>query len=224
MIDRIPAWRRQAWLTEYQACQHDNNALGQQSWVSISILITVNFLVLAQVIPQIILTSYPSSGLARLIFVILLGLLMIFILIIFGRWQKRVRLLAWFNNHRMREIEEALDFTIWKNWRVHGLDLYYGKKENGTQEERQKAEKWGKLNDRLQEMITTLSQCYPKDKKTKKDENYETLYRLPTTEGKYKKLQFKFEYIFYALMLVWGIVILLEILTYCPAVYPWLLN
>ena len=85
-------------------------------------------------------------------------------LIIFWRWQKRIKLLVWLNNHRIREIEEKLDFTIWKNWRVHGLDLYYGKEKN-----KQKKKKWDeKLTPALKEMIDRLRKCYPQ--KARKDE------------------------------------------------------
>ena len=118
-------------LKEYETCQSHNNALGNQSWISISILITVNLLLLGQVIYNLVLTSFPINGHAKLILITVLGLVMIFILLIFQRWDKRVDFQIRLNNERMRNIEEDLDFEIWKNWRVRGLDLYYSKEKHG---------------------------------------------------------------------------------------------
>ncbi len=192
-----------ALLKEYEVCQSHNNSLSNQSWISISVLITVNMLVLAGVISQIVLNTIPIHEVVYLIMITLLALLMVFILAVFWRWQKRIRLLTWLNNHRMQEIEEELDFKIWKNWRVRGLDLCY------REDEDKQKKKWDKLNPKLKEMIQQLREQYPqKDKEAKENENYKTMYRLPTTEGRFWKGQFKFEYIFPALMIFWGFAVI----------------
>ena len=205
---------RQALLVEYQVCQSHNNSLGSQSWVSISIIITVNLLVLAQVVSQIVLKTVPIDGFTNLIVVILLGLLMIFILGVFWRWQKRITFLIRLNNQRMTNIEERLNFTIWKNWRPRGLDLYYSEQEHEKKQ-------WKMLDSRLQEMITQLSQSYPKSKvcwwercwkklafrkKKTKNVEFQMNYESPTTGGFPK-----FKCIFPALMIVWAILIFYEI-------------
>ena len=131
-----------ALLKEYEACQSHNNALGQQSWVSISILITVNLLVLAQVIPNLVLKAVPSDW-AGLTSVVILGLVMIFILWIFQRWQNRITFLAWINNFRMQDIESTLG--MWKNWRARGQDLFY--KLQRLQGRRGKEDKYQRVKD-----------------------------------------------------------------------------
>ena len=188
----------QAWLVEYQACQSDNNALGNQAWISISILITVNLLLLGQVVYGIVLKSGSITECAELLLVGFLGLAMIIILWIFYRWKKRVDFQVRLNNKRMRDIEEELDFEMWKNWRVRGLDLYYGKgKEH-------KSKEWGKLNAKLKVMIKKLSKSFPQE--AEKSKEYELKYEPPSTTG-----FLKFSCIFILLISLWVGVVFLEV-------------
>ena len=198
----------EALLKEYEVCQSHNNSLNSQVWVSISILITINLLILGQVISGIILKSVPVGGYANLIFVTLIGLFMIFILRIFWRWNMRVRFQVWVNNHRMQEIEERFSYKIRKNWRIRGLDLKYDNKQQA---------KWNRLDPGLQAIINRLSNIFPKSKKGTVEEQSE--YSPPTTGG-----VLKFEYIFYALFSLWVISIILQALIYCPAVKDFLFN
>ena len=87
---------------EYQTIQSHNNSLGQQAWVAFTILITINILVLSQVVLNLMLTSYPVSGYIRLVLVLVVAGLLIFILQTFRRWDKRVDYIFYLNNDRMR--------------------------------------------------------------------------------------------------------------------------
>jgi hypothetical protein len=184
-------------LKEYEACQSHNNSLGNQAWISISIIITVNILLLGQVIYNIMLKSFPITGYANLVLVTLLGLVMIFILIIFKLWDKRIDFLTWMNYDRMREIEMRLG--MWKNWRVRGLDLKYNPKLQG---------KWRNLNPNIKSKLNELSLHFPqysKENKKIKNEIFEMWYKSPTTRGFWK-----FDNIFHILIGLWAAIVLLE--------------
>ncbi|GAJ22391.1 unnamed protein product, partial [marine sediment metagenome] len=110
-------------LKEYEVCQSHNNALGNQSWISISIITTVNLLLLGQLIPGLVSKSSTNNGYPDLILLIILGSLLISILLLFRQWDKRVQFMTRLNHERMRGIETEImniksDWVIQKNWRV----------------------------------------------------------------------------------------------------------
>jgi hypothetical protein len=180
-------------LKEYETCQSHNNALGQQSWVSVSILITVNILILSQYVSQILLTNNPINDFAKLFFLIFLGILIISILVIFWLWYKRVTFLQWLNNDRMQDIEKSFGYRMPKNWRARGLDLKYSKNPN----------EFNRINPPLQAMINHLSLYYPKYKNQKQDEVFKNWYKSPSNKW--------FNAIFPLLILTWVIVISVSI-------------
>jgi len=190
----------QALLKEYEACQSHNNSLGQQAWVSISIIITVNTLVIVQVIYNLLLTSYPINGYFRLILVIAIAISMLFILEAFRRWDKRIDFQVLLNNERMRQIETALE--MWKNWRVYGLDIFTRRIRN----DRLAQEEWQLLNQNQREYIQSLHQRL--QEKAQQSDLWR--YREPTT----KRNIFMFDNIIPSLMIFWGIVIFMEITIY----------
>jgi len=205
--------REEILLKEYEVCQSHNNALGQQAWVSISIFITVNFLVLGDVVDKLLLTSYPINGYAKLLLVIAVASVLIFILKIFRKWDKRIDFMVLLNNERMRYVETEL--KMWKNWRVYGLDLLYGKEKKGRQA-KQAEEKWRLLNQDQREYIQCLYQCLLE--RTRDNDLWK--YREPTTKG-----ILKFDYIIPILAILWGLVIVLEALIYfCPFIQNFLFN
>ena len=196
--------REEILLREYETCQSHNNSLGQQAWVSISIIVTVNILAMVQVVYNLVLTTTPTGGFGRLVLVALISFVMIIILGIFKRWDRRIDFTALLNNKRMRQIETTL--SMWKNWRVYGCDLRYRKEKGGKQAE----EEWKTLLGTQQKYIEEL---FKQEK-----------YVLPTTEGSFWKLRWKFDWIFCILIALWSIMIALEALIYCPTVYHWLFN
>jgi len=192
--------REEILLKEYEVCQSHNNSLGSQAWVSISILVTVNVLLIGQVVVNIVLKSVPIVGCSKLVLVILIALVMIMILWIFKRWDKRIDFMVLLNNERMRHIETTLG--MWKNWRVYGLDLKYG---YGTKED------WDVLLPTQRKTIEQFSKRYqllPWYKKGK------LRYEPPTTKGEFWKLRWKFDWIFHILIGFWIVTMVLELLIY----------
>lgn len=192
-------------IAEYQACQTHNGSINSQQWVSITLMITVNLVILGQVITNLVLTGNPYEGHEKLILVLLISILMIYILLLFQKWNVRNDFVAKLNWERAREIEKTKHML--KNWRIHGLDNM----------------KEGKSNDEvdnipwLKNHLETINDKY----KTGKCSLIagENKYIRRTTKG-----TLKFNCILWVLMGVWVIVIALEAFSYCPVVYRWLLN
>jgi len=206
--------REEILLKEYETCQSHNNALGNQSWISISIIITVNLLLLGQVISNVVLKSSPDIGYPNFI-VIILGIGIIYILLLFKQWNNRVTFHTRLNHDRMREIEMEImekegDWVIQKNWRVRSLDIDYDPKERNIKT----------IPETFKAILEDLKKRYPKSKKNADKSKFEWEH-VPSV---LKHSAFRFDNIFCVLIALWGIVIVLEALTYCPAVYGWLFN
>jgi len=146
---------------------------------------------------------------------------MIIILSIFKRWVRRIDFQVWLNNERMRQIETVLE--MWKNWRVRGLDLrsHVNRMSRNRnifnrfldwlcRDNRDNDESQLEWNYLLPNQRDYIQQLY---------ERHQRRYRRPTTEG-----CLRFNCIFPILMALWAIVIVMEALTYCPVIYPCLLN
>lgn len=191
-------------LSEYETCQSHNNAIGNQTWISISILITVNLLILWQVTYNLIFSGdeliVKDESIWVLVIVGVIGIIMIYILILFKKWHKRIDFMVWINNERMRQIETILE--MWKNWRVYGLDLKYGFGYGYRSQE-----DWELLTDSQKSYIENLSERWGPTCKHK--------YEPPTTRPNI----FKFDNIFPFLIGLWVVVIVFKVLIrYCPAI------
>lgn len=203
--------REQILLKEYEVCQSDNNAKGNQSWISFSIIITVNLLLLGQVVSNLIMTSSPDAGYSKLIFVIIISLIMITILLLFKQWDKRVSFHIRLNHRRMREIEELIkvekgEWLLQKKWSERSLDIHYDPKEKE------------KIPDDFKLILDKLREYYPICGKPK-GENFQTKYISSVTKD-----WGNFRYIFLLLIGLWASTMVIEILIYCPFAYNWLLN
>ena len=192
---------------EYQTIQSHNNSLGQQAWVAFTILFTISLLVMAQVVLDLVITSYPVSGYLRLIFVLVVAGLLMFILQTFRRWNKRINFIVYLNNDRMREIESML--ALQKNWRVFGLDLL-----RRSREDPRAKEEWLALDEEQRKYIERLDVRLAESA----GRNAAWAYRQPTARG-----LLTFDHIVIILMALWGFIVLLEILIYfSPAVQSFL--
>jgi len=193
--------REQILLKEYETCQSHINSMDSQSWVSFSILISVNLLLIGQVVYNLVKKSAPINGHAELMIVIGLGVAALIILFIFKHWHKRIRFMVLLNRERMRTIETRLE--MWKNWRVYGLDLFDRKEKC----ERNAKEEWRQLLLDQQKYIERLK------KKTERGGIWK--YIKPS----------KFECVFTTLAILWTAIIILENLVYyCPLVRQCLLG
>ena len=149
--------RQQVLLKEYEICQQDNSSIGNQIWLSASVLMSANVALLAW-FAYVIIKELPllenTEGFVKVLglvmvlgLVILLGLAIIAIFYCWKRWLNRMGFLKFINYERMREIETALGMR--KNWRAYGLDNF-DKPEKLTSEEKELlvceiADEWGKL-------------------------------------------------------------------------------
>lgn len=192
LFDDTPS--EQALLAEYQACQRHNDSAGNQIWVSITIMITVNLAVLGLVLINLILTSGPAEGGGRLIIVLLISLLMIYILLLFQKWNIRTDFINKLNWERMRQIEEVMHML--KNWRVHGLDCKYDKK---------RKREYNTLPDYVKTHIDNLNYLKAKCSLTAKPDKYVS----PTSTG-----LLRFNCILWVLISVWCGVCIIELLIY----------
>jgi hypothetical protein len=192
---------------EYQSIQSHNNSLGQQSWVAFTIIITISILVMAQVVLNLLLTSYPVEGYLKLIIVLIISVLLIFILQTFRRWNKRINYLVFLNNDRMREIESAL--SLQKGWRVFGLDLL-----RRSERDPKAKEEWLLLPESQRKYIEELNHRL----EANLGHNTAWGYQQPTARG-----LLTFDHIVQLLIAVWGLVIVAEFLIYfCPAMQDFL--
>lgn len=184
-------------LKEYEVCQSDNNSKGNQSWISFSIIITVNLVLLAQVIYYLVITSSPSDGYSKL-FVIIISLAMVIILLLFKQWDKRVSFHIRLNHRRMREIEEFIkakkgDWLLQKKWSERSLDIHYDPKENE------------KIPDDFKPILDKIFQYYPNDKKPK-DASYQTKYISSVSKGRWN-----FHNIYWILIALWVLTTVVKI-------------
>jgi hypothetical protein len=192
---------------EYQTIQSHNNSLGQQSWVAFTILITISILVMAQVVLNLLLTSYPVDGYLRLILALVISGLLIFIMQTFRRWNKRINYLVFLNNDRMREIESTL--SMQKSWRVFGLDLL-----RRSERDPKAKEAWLLLGEGQRKYLEGLNRRLVESL----GRNSAWGYQQPTARG-----LLTFDHIVLLLMAMWGLVVVVELLIYfCPAVQRFL--
>ena len=133
-----PEPAKEALLTEYEACQHDNDSSSLSYWTLAGIFIGVSSALLAgliygllsnsilfQILLKVLLReSVPNSEsrqiVALSIVILVLGAAIIIILKKLKQWLRRVRFLQQLNYERLREIE--LELGMWKSWRVHSID------------------------------------------------------------------------------------------------------
>jgi len=153
----MKAERNDILLTEYETCQSHNNAIGNQSWISISIIWSGNIILWAGVAYNIILKG--SSLEPPFAFLVLsLGIIMFLFLLVVYKWQNRVSFLTFVNNERMRRIEDevSLDGSIImeKNWLIYGSDLK-------DEYDRKKSNRWCKLSEQRKENINNICLRYP---------------------------------------------------------------
>ncbi|MFQ5997042.1 MAG: hypothetical protein ACE5KP_05400 [Dehalococcoidales bacterium] len=134
----VPNWQRQAWLTEYQALQHDNSASGVSYWTLAGIFIGFssallggliyavlrNTELLRTILQEVIPTDVLPQVWALCLIAIVVGGVVIAILCFLRRWLRRVSFLQQINFERMRDIERELG--MWKSWRVYGVDHWRG--------------------------------------------------------------------------------------------------
>ncbi len=131
-------------LKEYEMCQSYTNYLGTQYWVGLNIFITLNMALLGGVTYSIIQSDATLPESTRWL-ILALGV----VAIIFSLLMRGLYLRNWFitqlNFSRMREIED--DLGMEKNWRIHGLDLFYGNNEE-----------FGKLSEERRRWIREIRQ------------------------------------------------------------------
>jgi hypothetical protein len=110
-------------LKEYETCQSNNNSLETQVWTSTTIFMSFNVTLLSGLI-YLILTnniSVPEENQQILYpFLLLVFIGIITILFLWINWLKRVKLMRYINNSRMRLIEHELN--MWKNRMVPIVD------------------------------------------------------------------------------------------------------
>jgi hypothetical protein len=131
--EEIPNWQRQAWLTEYQACQQHTNSVGSEVWVSTTIFLTINVSLLGGLfysfMTRIVLENPDLESISLALRIITsigftaLGLGILWILKKWVNWLKRMRFRVAVNFERMREIEKSLGMR--KQTMARELDLEY---------------------------------------------------------------------------------------------------
>jgi hypothetical protein len=143
--------KRQAMLTEYQVCQHDNNTSAQNYWLLSSIFIGASSAVLGWLLYALI-TRPTQCPLNPVVITVISGA-MIAILIFLKGWAKRIQYLADRNYERMREIE--LELGMWKSWRIHSLDRWteLGLKRYELLNDKSVNQIWEKLKPELQKAL-----------------------------------------------------------------------
>ncbi len=204
--------REEIMLKEYELCQSDSNSYGNQSWISFSIIMSVNLVLIAQVVP-LVFNSSRDSGYGRLIVVVALSAAMIFILRLFKQWDKRAMFRIRLNNVRMREIENEFmainrTWVLQKNWRIRSLDITHS---TGRQEE---------IPSTFQPILNHLRALFPRHRRETDDTLFQTEYVATVTRGRWN-----FHNIFWVLIAIWILIIIAEGLIYIwPTARYWLLN
>ncbi|MFC1929269.1 hypothetical protein ACFLW6_00130 [Chloroflexota bacterium] len=143
--------REEILLKEYEVCQSYVNSLGNQFWVSMSIVIPINITAFGWIITK---TLKPANCISvDLPILIILALIMTVVLWLFWLFFKRIQFLISINNKRMHEIESEIKINgktvIEKGWWIKGLDSKYGNDAD-----------FHKLEDYQRDKIQKLSQKY----------------------------------------------------------------
>jgi hypothetical protein len=184
-------------LKEYETCQSEVNNRGNQFWISLSIIISINLLLLAQTVYNIIQGSSPIRGYASLLVVSILAVVMIITNLIFKKWQDRQHYVTNVIYQKMRKLEDIFEMN--RNWLIYGLDL------KGDPSKRRE---WQKLPESRKVFIDRLIASYP----------YLPKYRRPYGDR-------TFGYILNMLIITWFVQIALMFLIYFfPAARAWLYN
>ena len=97
-------------LKEYEVCQQHINAIGTQSWQSVSIFFLVNAIVLGFVL------SMQEHNNGSFVTVLVIGVAMSCIFWFWKLWVRRQQFVQLGKYVRMREIEEELG--LWTNWYI----------------------------------------------------------------------------------------------------------
>ena len=108
---------REAWLTEYQACQQYNSERSTSYWTLTGIFIGFSSVLLGALIYAF--SSNKHSCLLGIITMVISTAVLV-ILYFLKRWLKRISFLQQINFERMRDIER--DLGMWASWRIHGVD------------------------------------------------------------------------------------------------------
>ena len=134
----IPNWQRQAWLTEYEACQEKNSSDQIRFWTVAGIFIGISSALIAglmygilanELLFDLFLETIADASDEREIWTLrivisMLSLVILFIFWFLRLWMRRVGFLNQINYERMRDIERELG--MWHNWRVFGVDRWRG--------------------------------------------------------------------------------------------------
>ena len=128
----VPDWQRRAWLTEYEACQHDISSSATHYWAIAAIFIGICAALLAGIVFGIfsnntLLNSFIKNDDPHKVTLIcgialVVSTVVIIILKKVRKWLNRITFLQQINYIRMREIE--LKLKMWKSWRVHTIDAW----------------------------------------------------------------------------------------------------
>ena len=78
-----------ALLKEYETCQSELNRRGNQFWISLSIIISLNLILLTQSTYVVITDGLSSNVYTNLAAVLILATTMVIINWVFWKWQKR---------------------------------------------------------------------------------------------------------------------------------------
>ena len=203
--EKIPAWKRQAWLVEYEVCQKLINQQQSHYWTIFSIFIGISTAVIGWIASSMTNeTSFTVNGnlftlgqaisLNKQMIITVLGCSFIFIIWVFKLWLKRIDYTEKLNYLRMREIEIKLD--MWQGWRIHTLDKWSEFKKKFKREKDNLIEKissdyWVIFRNRLQEGLSNSEYCANlDDKKDKIIEIIRSSKEQGCFEGSFRKLHY----------------------------------
>ncbi len=137
-------------LKEYERCQSELNRRGNQFWFSLSIIISINLILLTQSTYVVITDGLSPNVYTNLAVVLILATTMAIINWVFWKWQKRQHYVTQVIYQRMQKIED--DSGMHTNWLIYGLDL---KNDPSKQTELKK------LSDSRKAFIDKLITSYP---------------------------------------------------------------
>ena len=142
-----PEPAKEALLTEYEACQHDNNSSTLEYWTLTGIFIGISSVLLGGILYRLLSNNEPSQE--ALVIITVLSVAVIVVLAFLCLWVKRVNYLADINYWRMREIE--LKLGMLKSWRVHSLDKWHklSLKKSDKLSNKEINEQWAKLKQKM---------------------------------------------------------------------------
>ena len=137
-------------LKEYETCQSELNKRGNQFWVSLSIIISINLILLTQSTNVVITNGLSHNVYTNLAAVLILAITMVIINYAFRKWQKRQHYVTQVIYQRMQKIEDG--YGMHRNLLINGLDL---KNDPDKQSELEK------LSDSRKMFIDKLIASYP---------------------------------------------------------------